>query len=202
MASRAALVNSRRSSRRGVGRTGRVRRMCRMAASRAISATRTESTKGGAGRSIALDTGLVERLEEHRAAQAQVKDLLGAGYDDHDLVFARADGSPLYPEGVSRNFVSEAQRQGLPHIRLHDYADVGVMPTSVAERLSAGGGAPAQVGIIRGSRGRRSVRRGAGSGLAWRAAAWSGRWPAACGSCPRGGRSWWWIPARVRARAR
>jgi hypothetical protein len=38
-ASRAALVNSLRSSRLGTGRTGRVRRIWRIAASRAISAT-------------------------------------------------------------------------------------------------------------------------------------------------------------------
>ena len=46
MASRAALVNSRRSSRLGVGRSRRVRRSCRRAASRAISATTCPRSAG------------------------------------------------------------------------------------------------------------------------------------------------------------
>jgi integrase len=103
----------------------------------------TESTKGGSGRIIALDAGLVERLKAHRKAQDKSRGLLGPGYKDQDLVFADEDGSAHYPEGVSRIFVAEARRLGLPRLRLHDLRHTwatlalqnGVHPKVVQERL-------------------------------------------------------------------
>jgi integrase len=103
----------------------------------------TGSTKGGSGRTIALDAGLVERLKIHRKTQEVHRVLLGPGYDDQDLVFADADGSAHYPEGVSRVFVEEARKLGLPRIRLHDLRHTwatlalqnGVHPKVVQERL-------------------------------------------------------------------
>jgi integrase len=103
----------------------------------------TDSTKSGAGRSIALDSGLVERLKAQRLIQATHRHLLGPGYVEHDLVFANEDGSVLYPEGVSRVFRTEARRLGLPPIRLHDLRHTwatlalqnGVHPKVVQERL-------------------------------------------------------------------
>ena len=102
------------------------------------------TTKSGAGRRpVALDTDLVEVLMRHRVAQDAEKDLIGAEYDDHGLVFANPDGSPLYPEGVSRMFGEQAEKAGLPKIRLHDCRhtwatlalQAGVHPKVVQERL-------------------------------------------------------------------
>jgi integrase len=103
----------------------------------------TDSTKGGSGRSIALDPGLVALLESHRARQDGARALLGPGYEDRDLVFANEDGSVLYPEGLSRVFVAQASRLGLRRIRLHDLRHTwatlalqnGVHPRVVQERL-------------------------------------------------------------------
>jgi integrase len=62
---------------------------------------------------------------------------------DHDLVFARADGSPIHPDRFARSFLEQAQRLGLPAIRLHDLhhtwatlaLEAGVHPKVVSERL-------------------------------------------------------------------
>jgi integrase len=102
-----------------------------------------ESTKSDSGRSIALDPGLIARLEAHRVRQDTNRALLGRGYVDRDLVFANEDGSALDPEGVSRVFVIQASRLGLPRIRLHDLRHTwatlapqnGVHPKVVQERL-------------------------------------------------------------------
>ena len=102
------------------------------------------STKSGAGRRpIALDAELVERLRAHLERQKQEKELVGVGYRDQGLVFADPDGSPIYPEGVSRAFKEQAVAAGLPPIRLHDARHTwatlalqsGVHPKVVQERL-------------------------------------------------------------------
>lgn len=87
-------------------------------------------------RVIALDTetvGVLRRYRNHRASEA----------DGDALVFARADGSPLFPHGVSKLFTSAARAAGLPVIRLHDLRHThaslalaaGVHPKVVSERL-------------------------------------------------------------------
>ena len=102
------------------------------------------STKSGAGRRpIALDADLVDRLRAHREAQNHERELVGVGYRDQGLVFANPDGSPVYPEGVSRAFKEQAVAHGLPTIRLHDARHTwatlalqsGVHPKVVQERL-------------------------------------------------------------------
>lgn len=102
------------------------------------------ATKTGAGRRpIALDPVLVAVLDEQHRRQDHDKHLLGAGYRDDDLVFATPTGGYLNPENVSRVFVSEVDRLGLPMIRLHDLRhtwatlalQTGVHPRVVQERL-------------------------------------------------------------------
>lgn len=102
------------------------------------------TTKSGAGRRpVALDADLVALLRDHRERQDAEKELVGVGYDDQDLVFAGPDGSPVYPEGVSRMFGEQAAKAGLPVIRLHDCRHTwatlalqsGVHPKVVQERL-------------------------------------------------------------------
>lgn len=104
----------------------------------------TGTTKSGAGRRpVALDADLVEILRCHQQAQDAEREMIGVGYADHDLVFANPDGTPVYPEGVSRMFSEQAVKAGLPKIRLHDarhtWATIalqaGVHPKVVQERL-------------------------------------------------------------------
>ena len=70
-------------------------------------------------RSIALDPGTVAALRALRVAQAQERLLMGAGYVDHDLVFARPDGRPWHPERFSRTFGEQVARHGLPALSVH-----------------------------------------------------------------------------------
>ena len=56
----------------------------------------------------------------HRSRQLQERLLLGAAYDDGDLVICLPDGRPLHPKTVSYYSGRWVQRLELPRIRLHD----------------------------------------------------------------------------------
>lgn len=96
-----------------------------------------------ARRSVALDPATVAALRAHRRRQAEDRLAFGPGYQDADLVFARADGSPLDPDTVSATFDRLLKLARLPRIRLHDLRHThatlalaaGVHPKVVQERL-------------------------------------------------------------------
>jgi len=71
-------------------------------------------------RKIALDPETVRVLKAHRAAQRREKHLLGEGYRDQGLVFARENGEPIHPDYFSQTFDRTVKRLKLPKIRLHD----------------------------------------------------------------------------------
>jgi integrase len=71
-------------------------------------------------RDIALDAETMRVLTAHWAAQRHEKQLLGVGYHDHGLVFAREDGTPVHPDYFSQTFDRTVKRLELPKIRLHD----------------------------------------------------------------------------------
>jgi integrase len=94
-------------------------------------------------RLIGLDPALAGALSEHRRSQAKKRLLLGADYQDQDLVFAHHDGRPLHPERVSRWFANVVRMTSAPKIRLHDLRHLhatlalaaGVAPRVLADRL-------------------------------------------------------------------
>ncbi len=94
-------------------------------------------------RTIALDTHVVEQLGRHRAIQAVRQREIGLLYDDHDLVFAQADGRPIEPSVMLQRFQRALQRAGLPLLRIKDLRHVhasimlseGVHPRVVQEQL-------------------------------------------------------------------
>jgi integrase len=94
-------------------------------------------------RTIDINDDVVRALQAWRRTQAEERLLLGAGYDDHDLVFARPDGTPTHPEVISRTFDRIVGRSGLPRIRFHDVRHThaslllkaGVPVKVVSERL-------------------------------------------------------------------
>jgi integrase len=94
-------------------------------------------------RTIDINDDVVRALHAWRRKQAEERLLLGAGYDDHDLVFARPDGTPTHPEVISRSFDGIVARSGLPRIRFHDVRHphaslllkAGVPVKVVSERL-------------------------------------------------------------------
>jgi integrase len=71
-------------------------------------------------RKVALDDTTVALLKRHRAAQREERRLIGRGYEDSGLVFAREDGRPVHPDYFSQTFDRTVKRLRLPKIRLHD----------------------------------------------------------------------------------
>jgi integrase len=73
-------------------------------------------------RRIALAPQTVDRLRAHRARQVQERLLAGEVWEDNDLVFASAIGTPLSPNGMPRSaFMRVMGRAGLPaSVRFHD----------------------------------------------------------------------------------
>ncbi|HEX6395750.1 MAG TPA: site-specific integrase [Acidimicrobiales bacterium] len=91
----------------GKGREGRI-------------APRTKTDKP---RVIELDATTVAAFRTWKAKQAQERLLLGAGYQDNDLIFCRPDGRPYHPESFSKTFDRRRRQERfseLPTIRLHD----------------------------------------------------------------------------------
>ena len=94
-------------------------------------------------RTIALDAHVVEQLTQHRASQADRRRELGPLYNDHDLVFAQADGRPIEPNVMLHRFQRVLRRAGLPTLRIKDLRHVhasimlseGVHPRVVQEQL-------------------------------------------------------------------
>jgi integrase len=90
-------------------------------------------------RTVALPPPLVEELRTLRDEQAEQRRLLGAAYQDRDLVFCQVDGRPLHAHNIarrdfrrvlelrqlrealrSRGIAEEHLPKPLPRIRFHD----------------------------------------------------------------------------------
>jgi len=100
--------------------------------------------KTGKGRrQVALDPRTVAALRTHRTRQLQERLVVGAGYDDGDLVVCGGDGRPIHPKTFSYRFDRLVRSLALPRIRLHDLRHThatlalraGVHPRVVQERL-------------------------------------------------------------------
>jgi integrase len=69
--------------------------------------------------------------------------LVGAGWQDHDLVFTKLTGEPLHPEHFSQAFERRVKRHKLPRLSVHGLRHTwatlalqgGVHPKVVQERL-------------------------------------------------------------------
>jgi integrase len=72
-------------------------------------------------RKIALTSDACRALGRHQQRQSEERALVGAAWQDNDLVFCDATGAPL--DGISlylRQFLPLVRRAGLPPIRFHD----------------------------------------------------------------------------------
>ncbi|MCL5981376.1 MAG: site-specific integrase [Firmicutes bacterium] len=79
----------------------------------------TTKTKSGR-RSINMTDDAIRELKAHRKRQLQERLLMGAAYQDRNLVFCREDGSLLRPEEFTKRFQRHLVNAGLPKVRLHD----------------------------------------------------------------------------------
>jgi hypothetical protein len=53
---------------------------------------------------IELDTQTVAALKAWKTKQDAERELVGASYEDHGLIFCRPDGRPYHPEAFSKTF--------------------------------------------------------------------------------------------------
>ncbi|ACY20494.1 integrase family protein [Gordonia bronchialis DSM 43247] len=77
-------------------------------------------TASGEARIVDLDSGTLGVLMAQRLRQEQEREQWGDAYNDHQLVFAREDGSPIPPADVTAKFHALTDEAGLRRIRLHD----------------------------------------------------------------------------------
>jgi integrase len=71
-------------------------------------------------RTIAMPPALVTQLRTHRARQLEERLRLGPAWQDWDLVFTSAIGTPLDPRNLTTRYKALLRRGGLPDIRFHD----------------------------------------------------------------------------------
>jgi integrase len=123
---------------------GRLAVIQTLVGNRQLSRPKTERSR----RSVALDPATVAALREHRKRQFEERLAWGPAYEnEHELVFCRENGSPIWPRTFSRAFERHARGAGLPMIRLHDLRhshatlalQAGVHPKVVSERLGHSG---------------------------------------------------------------
>jgi integrase len=94
------------------------------------SLTRTHSRglffkepKNGKARTITMPATLSAILTRHRAAQDKERSILGTGYKDDDLVFARLDGSLADPRCFGNRVIELAARAKVTPITAHCLRD-------------------------------------------------------------------------------
>lgn len=94
-------------------------------------------------RSIMLPSLVVELLKQHQARQLEAKHEADDLWQEHDLVFCTALGTPLNPSKVLERFKTVLKKAGLPAMRFHDLRhsaatmllSMGVHPKVVQELL-------------------------------------------------------------------
>lgn len=94
-------------------------------------------------RTLALPVVAATALREHRRRQLEERLAAGPMWQDHALVFTRANGLPLHGSNVTREFQRMLERAGLRRLRFHDMRHAcaslliaqGVHPRVVMETL-------------------------------------------------------------------
>ena len=77
---------------------------------------------------------MIEVLREHRRRQLEIRLALGLGkFSDDDLVFSRADGSPMPPDKLSRDWANVVISRKLPRVPFH-----GLRHTHVSALIDGG----------------------------------------------------------------
>lgn len=82
-----------------------------------------KAPKNDRSRTITMPETLCAILRTHHAAQAKERLALGSAYQNADLVFAHADGSPIDPWNFGRAVLDCVKRSGVTPITLHGLRD-------------------------------------------------------------------------------
>ena len=94
-------------------------------------------------RSIALSPDAVSLLHEVRGRQIAQQMTVGEVWHSGDYVFTQADGRPVDPDAITRDFTELIRKTGLPHLTVHGLRhahatlllESGINPKVVSERL-------------------------------------------------------------------
>lgn len=94
-------------------------------------------------RRVSLPNELVLALRHYRETQEAIKDRLGLPLTVDDPIFARADGSMMHPDSLSKACVRLAKKAGLGRVHLHSLRhtqaslliEQGEYPKVISERL-------------------------------------------------------------------
>ncbi len=71
-------------------------------------------------RDVHMPRGVLAALREHRRTQDERRRELGPLWDDYDLVFTAANGGPIHPDNLDRDYARLVRRAGVRRIRIHD----------------------------------------------------------------------------------
>jgi len=71
-------------------------------------------------RTVSIPEPIIGLLEQYRVEQDGHREKVGSLWHASDLLFTQWDGTPMYPDSVSRWFGRLIQAHNLPHIRFHD----------------------------------------------------------------------------------
>jgi len=71
-------------------------------------------------RTVPMQGVIIAALRAHKRGQDDRRRALGEAWQDHDLVFAAANGNPINPDNVGRDFQRLVRLAGVPPIRIHD----------------------------------------------------------------------------------
>ena len=74
----------------------------------------------GSKRVITLRAGVIAALRVHKVRQLERRLALADQWNDHDLVFTCANGGPIHPDNLDRDFHRLIKIAGVPRIRIHD----------------------------------------------------------------------------------
>ena len=94
-------------------------------------------------RYIVLPVQTMQLLRQWKAAQAAERLRVGEYCQNNELLFTRADGSPMHPDSVTDWLVKFSERHGLPHCNPHAFRHTmasmlyfnGVDSVSISQRL-------------------------------------------------------------------
>ncbi len=80
-------------------------------------------------RSVALPNLCVRALKEYQEAHQRLRIEQGLAWIDTGYPFTTRHGTLIEPRNLTRMFAQVCEKHRLRRIRLHDYADLRVMPT-------------------------------------------------------------------------
>jgi integrase len=86
---------------------------------------RSEST-------IALDSGTIEALRQHRETQQLERSLAASAYEDRDAVFCDELGAPIHPQRLTQWFTRHRNAAGLPAGHVHILRHTSATPALTA----------------------------------------------------------------------